>query len=245
MRKFGLIGFPLSHSYSVGYFKKKFKIENIFDCEYQNFPIESISLLPDIIRGNPDLYGLNVTIPYKEEVLAYLDSIEPDAARVGAVNTLKITRKNDNPYIRGFNTDIYGFSESLKELSNRYPKKALILGTGGASKAVAYSLDQMGISYLFVSRKSGHIKYGKMDKSLFLKYKLIINTTPLGTYPDIDSCPDIPYNYITKSHILIDLVYNPALTLFLKKGKERGALTSNGLRMLHLQAEKSWEIWNS
>lgn len=245
MRKFGLIGFPLSHSFSKGFFAEKFLRENIQDCEYMNFPIDSITKFPEIISSNPDLCGLNVTIPYKEQLNPFLDEIDLTAKRIGAVNTIKFIKSKEKQILKGFNTDIYGFSEALREIMPEKAGKALILGTGGASKAVAFSLDQMGIRYRFVSRKQGYLSYDNLDKSIIIQHKLIINTTPLGTFPDVDAYPDIPFNYLSSSHILFDLIYNPAETLFLKKGREQGARILNGLRMLHLQAEKSWEIWNS
>lgn len=245
MRKFGLIGYPLSHSFSRSYFLKKFLEENITDCEYLNFPITEISELPLIISRNQELYGLNVTIPYKEQVIAYLHETDPDAGKVGAVNTIKINRKGNTYFLKGFNTDIYGFTTALEEILTTKPGKALILGTGGASKAIAYSLKKMNISYQFVSRKKGNLTYNDIDKVIINEHKLIINTTPLGMYPDTDSYPDIPYHFLNQEHILFDLVYNPSMTLFLSKGKEQGASISNGLRMLYLQAERSWEIWNS
>ena len=245
MKKFGLIGYPLSHSFSVGYFAEKFTRENIRDCEYLNFPIDSITEFSGLIRSNSELCGLNVTIPYKEQVIPFLDEIETTAKRIGAVNTIKFILSRDKKILKGFNTDIYGFSEALREIMSKKVENALILGTGGASKAVAFSLDEMGIKYSFVSRKTGHLAYSNLDKSIIDQHKLIINTTPLGTYPDIDVFPDIPYRFLTSSHILFDLIYNPAETVFLRKGREQGARIVNGLRMLHLQAEKSWEIWNS
>jgi len=224
---------------------QKFLNENIPGCDYINFPIKNISEFPSLISENPDLYGLNVTIPYKEQVIPFLNETDPESGEVGAVNTIKITRKGKRYFLKGYNTDIYGFSTALNEIITKTPERALILGTGGASKAIAYSLKNMGIQYQFVSRKKGYLSYKEINNVIMNDHKLIINTTPLGTFPEPDSCPDIPYSFITQEHILFDLVYNPSLTLFLLKGKEQGAIISNGLRMLHLQAEKSWEIWNS
>jgi shikimate dehydrogenase len=245
MRKFGLIGYPLSHSFSKGYFTEKFLRENLSDCEYLNFPIDSITKFPEILLKNPELCGLNVTIPYKEQLFPFLDEIDPEAKRIGAINTIKFIQGERKKILKGFNTDVYGFSASLMEIMAEKIDNALILGTGGASKAVAYSLDELGIKYNFVSRKPGHLSYGNIDKRTILEHRLIINTTPLGTFPDVDNCPGIPYDFLSSSHILFDLIYNPAETVFLRKGREKGATTINGLRMLHLQAEKSWEIWNS
>ncbi len=245
MRKFGLIGYPLSHSFSKGYFTEKFLRGDLPDCEYLNFPIDSITKFPEIILNTPGLCGLNVTIPYKEQLFPYLDEIDPIARQIGAVNTIKFIQSPDKQILKGFNTDIYGFSEALKEVLPGKVEFALILGTGGASKAVAFSLDRMSIKYKFVSRKPGHLSYNKLDKSIIIRHKLIINTTPLGTFPDVNNCPDIPFGFLSPTHILFDLIYNPAETVFLRRGREQGAITVNGLRMLHLQAEKSWEIWNS
>ena len=245
MKKFGLIGYPLAHSFSKEYFTRKFLKENLDDHEYLNFPINTISGFPQIIEANPDLVGLNVTIPFKEQIIPFLDDLDFMAKKVSAVNTIKFIEKHGKKILKGYNTDIYGFSESLKEVLNGRVEDALILGSGGASKAVAFVLDMMGVNYHIISRKSGFRTYGELDESFILNYKIIINTTPLGTFPEVDTCPEIPYRYITPSHILFDLIYNPAETLFLKRGKENGATISNGLKMLHLQAQKSWEIWNS
>jgi len=245
MKQFGLIGFPLTHSFSKGYFSEKFLREHISDCSYENFPIESVKRIRNILESNRQLKGLNVTIPYKEQVIPFLHSVDEAALKVGAVNTIKVMDAGGVVHLKGFNTDVYGFTESLKEYLIRPVTAALILGTGGASKAVAYALKTMGIGHRLVSRKQGYVNYEKLDKSLISGVQLIVNTTPLGMYPDVDSAPPIPYNFLTSEHILYDLVYNPEETLFLTKGKERGALCINGLRMLHLQAEKAWEIWNT
>jgi len=217
---------------------------NITDSLYWNFPLENITDFPGLLKVNPDLAGLNVTIPYKEQIIPFLDELETVAAKIGAVNTIKFLRRKKTRVLKGFNSDIFGFTESLKEFLTGKVDRALILGTGGASKAVTFSLDQMGIEYRFVSRKPGFIDYRDIDRGVMEQHRLIINTTPLGTFPDVGSYPPIPYEFLTPSHLLFDLVYNPAETVFLKKGKERGAAVTNGLRMLHLQAEKSWEIWN-
>jgi shikimate dehydrogenase len=248
MRQFGLIGYPLSHSFSMKYFTAKFRKENIKDCEYINFPIETIEKLPSLISQNKDLTGLNVTIPYKEQVIGYLDKIDETASEIGAVNTIKIQRSQGDYTLEGYNTDAYGFYSSIKPHMEKVHKKALILGTGGASKAIAHVFNQLGVDYIFVSRnprKENHISYNELNSNLINSHKIIVNTSPLGTYPDVDSCPDIPYEYITAEHLLYDLVYNPELTKFLEIGLKKGAKTINGLKMLHLQAEKAWEIWNS
>lgn len=245
MIKLGLIGFPLSHSFSVKYFRDKFQQENIQGYEYRNYPIQKIGDLKDLIRDEPDLKGLNVTIPYKKKVLPFLSHIDETARQIGAVNTLLISRGGDSVTLEGFNTDVYGFRESLSPLLETKPLAALVLGTGGASKAIEYVLKELGIACRFVSRKpaSGQLHYRDLCLPVIRQHKLIINTTPLGTYPDVSAFPDIPYDLITSEHILYDLVYNPAETRFLKLGLEKGARTSNGLRMLELQAEASWNIW--
>lgn len=248
MRKFGLIGFPLGHSFSAGYFSKKFEKERITDSEYVNFPIETIEELPEVLLRNRDLIGLNVTIPYKEQVIPFLNELDEEAEKIGAVNTVKIFRDPDNTRIhtKGFNTDVYGFSTSLKEIVHEDVKKALVLGTGGASKAILYSLKSMGISISVVSRdpKDGQLSYNDLDQKIMSEHLLIVNTSPVGTYPEVNRAPDIPYQFLGSSHILHDLVYNPEETLFMKKGKERGAQVKNGYQMLVEQAEKSWKIWN-
>jgi shikimate dehydrogenase len=247
MRKFGLIGYPLGHSFSKGFFTEKFKRENITDCVYDNYAIEKIGLLKSLIEDNNELTGLNVTIPYKEQVISLIDKIDENALKIGAVNTLKIHRKGVDFQIEGFNTDYYGFEQPLKNVLEKHHKKALILGTGGASKAVKFVLQNLGIEYLYVSRnRTGDdiILYNEVTAETIHEYQIIINTSPVGMYPDIDSCPDIPYDAITEKHILYDLVYNPEKTLFLSKGGKRKATLINGLSMLYLQAEKSWEIWN-
>lgn len=242
MRQFGLIGFPLSHSFSKGYFTDKFLSEDRRDCHYENFPLRSIHELPDLITDHPDLVGLNVTIPYKEDVIPYLDEMDKDARAIGAVNTIRL----ENDKLRGFNTDHYGFAASLKPILPDHPVKAFILGTGGASKAVAYSLEQLEIEYTFVSRinRENAISYESLTKKMISETHLIINTSPLGMYPEVEHCPEIPYDGIGSGHILYDLIYNPEVTQFLKEGEHRGASIKNGLEMLHLQAEKAWEIWN-
>ncbi len=248
MKLYGLVGFPLSHSFSAEYFAEKFEREHIHDCQYHLFPIESIDQLPDLIRSIPELAGLNVTIPYKQSVMSYLKLIDTGAEQIGAVNTIKINRNKDSYSLMGFNTDAYGFRESLKPLVNKNYKQALILGTGGASRAVAYILGQMGIQMTFVSRNPvnpRHISYEDINPSIIAACKIIVNTSPLGMFPNTASYPPIPYESLTKEHLLYDLVYNPVETEFLKRGEYKGAKTVNGLQMLHLQADKAWEIWNS
>jgi shikimate dehydrogenase len=244
MKKLGLLGKNISYSFSKAYFKKKFENENIKNITYENFDLESIDLLPSLIKNTKNLKGLNVTIPYKEEVMPFLDKINKKARAIGAINTIKITKKGK---LVGYNTDFYGFTNSLEPLLKPRHRSALILGTGGASKAVAYSLEQLGISYHYVSRKKSDgvsYTYQTLTESILRQHKIIINCTPLGTFPNIDDCPDIPYSGITKHHILFDLIYNPEETKFLQLGKQQNAVTTNGLNMLKLQAEKSWSIWN-
>ena len=243
MRQFGLIGYPLSHSFSKGYFAEKFKNENITDAQYDTFPLENIHLIEQLFNQKSNLFGLNVTIPYKQQVIPFLDSLEEAAAKIGAVNTIKFI---DGKKI-GYNSDVYGFEMSLKPLLKKHHNFALILGTGGASKAVEYVLEQLNINFQYVSRTKSEqtITYHEIDEHLMKKATVIINTSPIGMYPNIDIAPEIPYQFISEQHLLYDLVYNPEVTLFLKNGIEKGAITKNGLEMLHLQAERSWEIWNS
>ena len=242
-KRFGLLGRNISYSFSKGYFTDKFANENFEGCTYENFDIKDISAFPEIIKNTLDLKGLNVTIPYKETVLPFLDKLSKKAALIGAVNTIKITKKGK---LKGYNTDYYGFKKSLQPLLKEHHKKALILGTGGASKAVAFALQELQISYAFVSRetKENAINYDLINATTFDNYQIIINSTPVGTSPNVDLFPIIPYEYFTKKHIAFDLIYNPAETQFLKKAKENGAQIKNGLDMLIYQAEKAWKIWN-
>lgn len=243
MRLFGLIGYPLSHSFSKKYFTEKFEREGLADCSYELFPITSIDELPEILKLHPELEGLNVTVPYKQVVLPYLDSSENIPLELHACNCIKI---NDNKLI-GYNADCFGFEKSFVPLLKPYHTKALVLGKGGATAAVIFVLKRLGIGYSIVSRKildNSAIAYRDIDEKLMKENLVIINTTPLGMYPKTSECPDIPYQFITDRHLLYDLVYNPAETLFLKKGKERGATVKNGEEMLVLQAEESWRIWN-
>ncbi|WP_418511638.1 shikimate dehydrogenase family protein [Corallibacter sp.] len=246
MTDFGLLGKNISYSFSESYFKIKFEDENIKDTFYKNFDIKSIAEFPSILKNNANLKGLNVTIPYKEAVIPFLDKIDKKAEKIGAVNTIKITKKGK---LKGYNTDFYGFKKSLKPFLKSHHKRALILGTGGASKAVAFSLKRLDIPYTFVSReaskKKAPLTYNSLTEDILSTHEIIINCTPLGTFPDINHCPNIPYKAITEKHILFDLIYNPEETLFLKKGKQQKATTINGYEMLKLQAEKSWKIWNS
>jgi shikimate dehydrogenase len=248
MRGFGLIGFPLSHSFSGAYFARKFEREGIGDCSYDIYPLEHIDLLPDLIRSKEYLQGLNVTIPYKEQVIPYLDSVDKDISDIGAVNTIKIFRRGDRLHLKGYNTDVFGFYMSLKPLMKENFSRALILGTGGASKAAAHVLKRMGLAVTYVSRvpkKAGHLSYDQVTPQFISTVQVIVNTSPSGMYPNIDAYPDIPYERLTPEHVLFDLIYNPTETKFLALGRSKGATIKNGLQMLHLQADRSWEIWNS
>lgn len=247
MRLFGLIGYPLSHSFSKVYFSHKFKEEHIENCRYENFPIEDIQFLPGIISKNPELNGLNVTIPYKEKVIPFLDRISPEAEKIGAVNTIKIIRHQDKPALLGFNTDCFGFRESIRPMLESYHTNALVLGTGGASKAVKFALSELGIRSVSVSRNKSEntIAYEELTPEVIAQNLVIVNTTPLGTYPKTEGYPPLPYQHLTSRHLLYDLVYNPALTEFLLRGQQKHCRIKNGLEMLHLQAEKAWSIWNS
>ena len=245
MRKLGLIGKNISYSFSKSFFDEKFEAEKIIDATYENFDIENITSFPNIINENPTIKGLNVTIPYKELVIPYLDKLSKKAKKIGAVNTIKF---NKSGKLIGYNTDCYGFKKAIKPHLKKYHKKALILGTGGASKAIAYALKKMNIKYSYVSRNKSNSKvlnYDKLNKEMIENHLVIINCTPLGTFPNIKGYPKIPYHAITQNHILFDLIYNPKQTQFLKFGQEQNATTINGLKMLEYQAEKSWEIWNS
>ncbi len=246
MKQYGLIGFPLSHSFSKRFFTQYFA-DNWIDAEYLNFEISDISMLPAIIREHPNLVGFNVTIPYKEAVIPYLDSCDSKAAAIQAVNTVKIDRNGWKISLKGFNTDLIGFRNSILPLLKPHHKKALVLGTGGASKAIVATLNDLSISTQLVSReaKAGvSISYSQLTEAIMQEYSVVVNTTPLGTYPKTENFPEIPYEYLTDKHLLFDLVYNPAVTQFLQKGADRGAATKNGSDMLELQALAAWGIWN-
>lgn len=243
-KRFGLLGRNISYSFSRGYFTDKFKDENYKEYTYENFDIQDIAEFENIIKNNhQELEGMNVTIPYKEAVMPFLDKLSKKAALIGAVNTIKFTKKGK---LKGYNTDYYGFKKTLKPLLKKHHKKALILGTGGASKGIAFALDELGIKYTFVSRngKDNTISYDQINAATFEKNQIVINSTPVGTSPDIDAFPLIPYEYFTDKHIAFDLIYNPAETQFLRKAKEKGAQIKNGYDMLVYQAEKAWKIWN-
>jgi shikimate dehydrogenase len=247
MKLYGLIGYPLTHSFSAQYFSEKFFRESIHDSHYELYPIGNIEMLLPLISVTKELKGLSVTIPYKEKVIPFLSTMDDTAKEVGAVNTIKIVR-DTNISLEGYNTDIFGFEESLKPLLQKNHKKALILGTGGASKAIAFVLKKLGIEFIFVSRNKSYsasvITYKELNRDIIASHSLIVNTTPAGMFPHIDESPNIPYDYLTNEHLLYDLVYNPSETQFMKKGIKKGATVSNGLQMLYLQAEKAWQIWN-
>lgn len=245
MKQYGLIGFPLSHSLSKRFFTQYFA-DNSIDAEYLNFEISDISMLPAILKEYPNLVGFNVTIPYKEAVIPYLDSCDAKAAAIKAVNTVKIDRNGGKISLKGFNTDLTGFRTSILPLLKPHHKKALVLGTGGASKAIIATLNDLSISTQLVSReaKAGvSISYSQLTEAIMQEYSVVVNTTPLGTYPRTENFPEIPYEYLTDKHLLFDLVYNPAVTQFLQKGSDRGAATKNGSDMLELQALAAWAIW--
>ncbi|WP_167613368.1 shikimate dehydrogenase family protein [Maribellus sediminis] len=247
MKKYGLLGYPLTHSFSKRFFTEKFETEKI-DSTYENFEIDSIDKFPDVVKNNPEVVGFNVTIPYKEQVIRFLNELNDSAREIGAVNTIRVNRSGENIYLKGFNTDTHGFETSLRPLLKEYHTKALILGTGGASKALKFVLNNLGIEYISASIEELHeneIRYEDIDKQMMKERLLIINATPLGTYPKVDTFPNIPYEYITKKHLLFDLVYNPEETQFMAKGKAHGATVKNGYEMLLNQALKAYEIWNS
>lgn len=241
----GLIGFPLEHSFSPTYFKEKFEKEGITDFEYHLFPLQSISELMPLIEANPQIVGLNVTIPYKEAVMPFISEVNREVIDVKAVNCIKILRQNKVIRLHGSNTDIFGFEMSLKPLLQPWHTQALVLGSGGASKAVQYVLKKLNITFSIVSRSTGKttLSYEQLTAEAIEKHTIIINTTPLGMYPEIEAFPPILYNAISSQHLLYDLIYNPSETMFLKKGKEKGAVIKNGAEMLALQADKSWDIF--
>ena len=246
MDKYGLIGYPLGHSFSISYFNQKFADEGI-DAEYVNFEIPSIDQFQEVISMNPTLRGLNVTIPYKEKVIPFLDSLSPEAQAIGAVNVIRVTHEGKKVRLKGFNSDVIGFKQSIEPmLEKKWHKKALILGTGGASKAINYGLKSLGIETVFVSRyeRPDTIQYENITPEVVKEYNVIVNCTPLGMYPKTEECPQLPYEAMDQHTILYDLIYNPDETLFMKRGAEYGANVKNGLEMLLLQAFASWEFWH-
>jgi shikimate dehydrogenase len=264
MKTYGLIGYPLTHSFSKKYFTEKFEKEKIMDSEYELFPLANIAELPSLLEKYPTLKGLNVTIPYKESVIPFLDELDETAATVGAVNCIKITTSSTKQHLKGYNTDVFGFRQSIKPFLESQHERALILGTGGASKAVHHVLKEIGIDCYFATRSkeqdarnerqesnlknqdvsSKTFTYKELNEHMIHAFKLIVNTTPLGMFPNVETAPTIPYSFISSGHLLYDLVYNPMITEFLKQGKAQGAATVNGLSMLHQQAEEAWLIWN-
>ena len=246
MDKYGLIGYPLVHSFSISYFNEKFKNEGI-DAVYENYEIPTIEQLPEIIDTNPQLRGLNVTIPYKEKAIGYLDAISPEANEIGAVNVIKITHKGKKVILKGYNSDVIGFTRSIEPLLDSFHKQALILGTGGASKAIEFGLKSLGLKTMKVSRsvKPGTIRYEDITPEMMKDWNVIINCTPCGMYPHSDECPQLPYEAMDSHTLLYDLIYNPDETLFMKNGKANGAIVKNGLEMLLLQAFASWEFWHN
>ncbi|MDR2859612.1 MAG: shikimate dehydrogenase [Mediterranea sp.] len=247
MQKYGLIGKQLKHSFSCDFFNDKFRAENI-DAEYVNFEIPRVEDFMEIVDGNPNLCGLNVTIPYKEQVIPYLDDLDDDTKAIGAVNVIKIIRhKGKKPKLIGYNSDIIGFTQSIEPLLQPHHTHALILGTGGAAKAVYHGLKKLKVEPRFVARTPDKdvFTYSDIRMKAIKEYSVIVNCTPVGMYPNVDECPDIPYDKLTPKHLLYDLLYNPNHTLFMKNGEARGAVVKNGLEMLLLQAFAAWEIWNS
>jgi shikimate dehydrogenase len=246
MKKLGLIGYPVGHSFSKIFFSEKFTKENLPDWAYELYPLEKIERLKSFLSEEPDLVGFNVTVPYKVSVVNYLDEIDPLALLIGSVNTVCIIDEGKGRKLKGYNTDAYGFEKSFSKLIAPGENRALVLGTGGSSRAVKYVLRESGIPYTSVSRKShdNRICYEDVTESTLKSHNIIINTTPVGMFPNVDAAPPLPYEFINKTHLLFDLIYNPEETLFLKLGREQGARTKNGLEMLRLQSDKCWEIWN-
>lgn len=241
MDKYGIIGYPLGHSFSRAFFTEKFQREHI-DAEYVNFEIPSADMLPGIVQANPNLRGLNVTLPHKEAVIPMLDELSDEAKEIGAVNVIRVR----DGRLKGFNSDIIGFMNSIRPLLKPWHQHALVLGTGGASRAIRVGLQRLGIEWTYVSRTPapGRLTYSELTPELMEHYQVIVNCSPVGMFPRVDACPDIPYQLLTGRHLLYDLVYNPEETLFLKRGAEHGATVKNGLEMLHLQALASWRFWN-
>ena len=244
MQQYGLIGYPLGHSFSKRFFTEKFENEQI-NAIYESYPIDNIQKLTKII-ASVELSGLNVTIPYKEQVIPFLDELDNDATEIGAVNVIKFIRSNNALTLKGFNTDAIGFENSIRPLLKPHHSKALILGTGGASKAIKFVLQKLGLETVYVSRTPtvGQLTYGELNEIIMSDFTVIVNASPVGTFPNVDTCPAIPYQFLTDKHLLYDVVYNPAETLFLKKGREQGAVGLNGEQMLVEQALAAWEIWN-
>jgi shikimate dehydrogenase len=247
MDKYGLIGYPLGHSFSITYFNQKFADEGI-NAKYENYELKSIDQLEEVLAMNPELKGLNVTIPYKEKVMDFLDSVAPEAQAIGAVNVIKVIHDGNKLKMKGFNSDVIGFTQSIEPMiDHKWHQKALVLGTGGASKAICYGLKSLGIDPVCVSRyeRPGTICYNQVTPEVIKEYNVVVNCTPVGMYPNVDECPPLPYEAMDQHTILYDLIYNPDETLFMKRGREYGADVKNGLEMLLLQAFASWEFWHS
>lgn len=246
MNLYGLIGLTLKHSFSQKYFREKFSNQQI-DADYVNFELSDIKQFSEIFENHDNVKGLSVTIPYKEKIIPFLDELSDEALEIGAINTIKVLKKNEAFYYKGYNTDCFGFQKSLEPYLTKVHTHALILGDGGAAKAVKYVLKKNGIRYQTISRKpkENELTYSQLSSNLISTHKLIVNTTPLGMFPNVETYPDIPYAYLSEDHVLYDLVYNPEQTQFMNKGIEKGAVVVNGLKMLESQAEKAWEIWNS
>lgn len=247
MDKYGIIGYPLGHSYSRGFFTEKFQREGI-DAEYLNFPIPDVAELRNVLCKHPELRGLNVTLPYKQAVMPMLDELSDEAREIGAVNVIRVRHDRQGvARLKGFNSDIIGFMNSLRPLLKPYHRRALVLGTGGASRAVRVGLQRLGLEWKYVSRtpRDGQLAYAELSEQKLQEYQVVVNCSPVGMFPKVDECPAIPYEYLTDGNLLFDLVYNPEETLFMKRGAARGATVKNGLEMLYLQAVASWEFWNS
>jgi len=245
MERYGIIGKPLGHSFSQKNFTEFFRRTGR-DAVYEPFVLDSIEAFPALVAAHPDFVGLNVTIPYKQAVMPYLDAIDPAAADIGAVNVVKVEHWHERTFLTGYNTDILGFTRSIQPLLKEHYTRALILGTGGASKAVEHGLRSLGIATTFVSRtpRGKMLCYDDLTPAVMARYNVVVNATPLGTFPDTDCCPDIPYSLLTAGHLCFDLVYNPDKTLFLQKAEAQGATIKNGLEMLHIQADEAWKIWS-
>ena len=241
---YGLLGYPLGHSFSRAFFNNKFADEGI-DAEYINFEQPDVAALPTLIEAHPNLCGLNVTLPHKQAVIPFLDELSDEARAIGAVNVIRITREaGQRPRLKGFNSDVIGFMDSIRPLLQPHHRKALVLGTGGASKAICRGLERLGIEWSYVSRQRPALTYSDITPALLADYTVIVNCTPLGMYPCIDSAPELPYAALSSRHLLYDLVYNPDITVFMRQGRRFGAVVKGGLEMLHRQAVASWEFWN-
>lgn len=246
MDTYGIIGFPLGHSFSRGFFTEKFRREGI-EAEYLNFPIEDVGELQKILEQHPTLRGLNVTLPHKQAVIPLLDAVDPKAQAIGAVNVIRVRWHDGKPLLKGFNSDVIGFTRSIRPLLKQHHRKALVLGTGGASRAIRTGLESLGVEWRYVSRTphEGRFTYDDLTPEVLREYPVVVNCSPVGMFPHVDECPALPYEALSGENLLFDLVYNPEETLFMRRGAEQGAVVKNGLEMLHIQAVASWEFWNS